>query len=339
MLQMSIAVAGLFVLTACATAPSQAPAPAPTCEVSASDRAWIERALDAWRFSKREVLDINTTGDFRAVLFDADCVLSSGNALTDENGVGVTWTTTPHTGVITLPDGSEAPASVISFTTGDANQSYFVMSMPSVWSAAGVQSETIDLDAMLVFVFLHETSHVMHSSTYGQRISSIVERYGLPESFNDDSMQQRYRTNRDFTASVEREIALLVEAATAPDDNTALRLAQEARALMRARASRYFVGEDVHFAHAEDVWLTFEGSGQWAGYRWLIHPQGMGLDPELARREVMRSRWWSQNEGLAIALVLDRLGTEDWRITAFGGGERTFLQMLDETLAAAEAPR
>jgi hypothetical protein len=103
--------------------------------------------------------------------------------------------------------------------------------------------------------------------------------------------------------------------------------------MMRARAARHFVGDLAYYKEAEALFLTFEGSGQWAGYRWLIHPQGMALEPDLARRAAMRSRWWSQNQGLAIALTLDRLGPANWHEVAFGAGGQTLLDMLDATLA------
>ena len=93
-------------------------------------------------------------------------------------------------------------------------------------------------------------------------------------------------------------------------------------------------GEDVVFRARIDVWLTFEGSGQWAGYQWLVHPSGGNIDAELARRAAMRSRWWSQNEGLAIALTLDRIGPENWSDVAFGDGSQTLLEMLDVALGA-----
>ena len=42
---------------ACATTPESVPSPAqtPTCDMSESDRAWIEHALEAWRFASREI--------------------------------------------------------------------------------------------------------------------------------------------------------------------------------------------------------------------------------------------------------------------------------------------
>jgi hypothetical protein len=313
----------------CTPAPQQPPL---ACDVSASDRAWMERAIAAWRFSVREITGVRPEGDFGAVFFDGACVLTSPNALSAANEAAATWTAAPHTGTVTLPNGDDMPAGVTSFASGEGS-SFFVMSTPSVWQAGGVRGDPLDLDALMVFVLLHEGSHVAQMATYGQRVGALAESNHLPEDFNDDSMQRRFEETPAFTASILRETDLFVEAAGAADDAEALRLAREARAMMRARAARHFVGDLAYYTEAEALFLAFEGSGQWAGYRWLIHPQGMALEPDLARRAAMRSRWWSQNEGLAIALTLDRLGPANWHEVAFGDGGQTLLEMLDATLA------
>jgi len=327
--------AAVLTLSACASAPASAPPAAPAapgCAVSAEDQAWIDRALETWRFASREITSIHPTGDFGAVFFDATCKLSSPNALSVARDSDATWAASPHSGTITLPDGNEMPAGVTSFASSEDGKSFFVMSTPSVWRAGGVVGDPIDLDTLMVFVLLHEGSHVAQMATYGPRIGAIAERNHLPESFNDDSMQHQFGETLAFAVSIARETELFVQAATTADDATALRLARQARAMMRARAAQYFVGDLAYYAEAEDVFLTFEGSGQWAGYRWLIHPQGMAVAPDLARRAAMRSRWWSQNEGLAIALTLDRLGPANWHAIAFGDGSQTMLQMLDSVL-------
>jgi hypothetical protein len=326
--------AAVLALSACASAPVSpaTPVAAPACAVSAEDHAWIDRALETWRFASREITGVHPTGDFGAVFFDANCKLSSPNALSVANSRDAVWTATPHSGTITLPNGNELPAGVTSFSAGNEGVSFFVMSTPSIWRAGGVVGDPIDLESLMVFVLLHEGSHVAQMATYGTRIGAIAERNHLPESFNDDSMQHQFGDTPAFAASVARETELFVQAATATDDATALRLAREARAMMRARAAQYFVGDLAYYAEAEDVFLTFEGSGQWAGYQWMIHPRGMAAAPDLARRAAMRSRWWSQNEGLAIALTLDRLGPANWHTIAFGDGSQTMLEMLDSAL-------
>lgn len=324
-----------FALAACATTEPSAPQQAQlACDISTADRAWVQRAIEAWRFTSREITGVRPEGDFGAVFFDGACVLTSPNALSAASDAATTWVATPHTGTITLPNGDDMPAGVTSFSAGGEGRSFFVMSTPSVWRAGGVVGDPLDLETLMTFVVLHEGSHVAQMASYGARIGAIAEANSLSEDFNDDTMQHQFGDTAAFTQSMLRETELFVQAAAAPDDATAVRLAREARAMMRARGAQYFVGDLAYYAEAESVFLTFEGSGQWAGYRWLIHPQGMNLDADLARRAAMRSRWWSQNQGLAITLVLDRLGPANWHETAFGDGSRTLAEMLDASLAA-----
>ena len=139
----------------------------------------------------------------------------------------------------------------------------------------------------------------------------------------------------DFAASVRREIDGFLRAAVAPSDDEARTRAREARALMQARQARWYTGNDAYLVEAEDIWLSLEGSAQWAAYQWVVHPRGGAVDTAAAFASFgRRGRWWSQEEGFALFMALDRLSGEssDWKREAFGAGARTVLQMLDETL-------
>lgn len=320
-----------------ATACSTAPVATPSCELSREDREWIDGALDAWRFSAREITGVAAAHSFDAVFFDDDCVLASRNAFTAERA-DVVWTGAPHAGEVTLPDGHAMPAGVTSFAGAESERAFFVMSTPSVWRAAGVSNDALGLETMMTGVLLHEGSHVAQFASYGPRIAAIVAASNLPEDdINDDMIQQRFEDNPEFAASVERETELLFQITNADGNAEARRLAREARALMRARRARWFTGADAYLAEAEDTWLTLEGSGQWVAYQWIVHPSGGGADREAALANfARRGRWWSQREGIALAFAVDRLAPFDWRRHAFGDGELTLVQMLDAALAAPE---
>jgi hypothetical protein len=53
----------------------------------------------------------------------------------------------------------------------------------------------------------------------------------------------------------------------------------DARELMRTRQARWLVGDAAYLVEAEDLWLTFEGSGQWAAYQWMVHAKGGAQKP------------------------------------------------------------
>jgi hypothetical protein len=308
-----------------------APADAPTCALSAADQAWLDRAMGAWDLTSRTITRIAPVKGIQAVIFDAGCVLSSATAMA---GGPQAWTTARHPGTVDLPNGETIPANVISFASADERGNFFVMSTPSVWRAGGVEPQ-FGLETLMVAVLLHEGTHVAQIPTYGARMAALGERFNLPESFNDDSIQERFRGTADFSASVTREIDLLLAAAKAPDRPSALRLAQQARALMKARQDRYYPKRDAYLRDAEDIWLTLEGSAQWAGYQWVIRPDGGAIAPDAAFKAFgKRGKWWSQEQGFALFMTLDRLSGDAWQRHAFGDGANTVLEMLDEALAA-----
>jgi hypothetical protein len=259
-------------------------------------------------------------------------VLTSDDALTSSTAQGVTWSAAPHAGKIALPNGEEIPAGVTSFTTGKEGLTFFVMSTPSVWEALGVDQGP-GLETTMVAVMLHEGSHVAQIGPYGARLGRLIEDNSLPDSFGDDALQERFRSNAEFAASVQQETDLFLRAAAEVDDVEVRLLAYEARELMRARQARWLVGDDAYLEEAEDIWLTFEGAGQWTGYQWLIHPRGGAQPPAEVLPRFARGSRWSQTEGFAVVMALDRIVGPAWKKHAFGDGQQTLLEMLDAALA------
>jgi hypothetical protein len=236
--------------------------------------------------------------------------------------------------MVTLPDGDEMPAVVTSFANSNAGVNFFVMSTPSVWREGGMEGRGLGLETLMTAVLLHEGMHVAQIPTYGAQITELAEQYDLPESFNDDSIQERFESEAEFSASVAEEIELLFAAAAAPSDADVRRLAAQARALMQERHDRWFTGVDSYFRVAEDLWLVMEGSGQWAGYTWLTSHDGAAVSAELAMPAFgRRGRRWTQDQGLAIFLVIERFGG-DWKKHIFADGNRTTMQLLDEILSS-----
>jgi hypothetical protein len=318
-----LAIAAVLATAACASAPAPS-----TCTLPEADRVWVDRALEAWRFTSREITGIGAVPNFQAILFSADCVLRSANALSSPTAEGVSWTATPHRGSIALPDGSEIPAGVTSFVSGEKGLTYFVMATPSIWEAAGIKS--LGLEAVL----LHEGSHVAQIGPYGPRLGALIEKNKLPDSFNDNAVQDRFQSNAEFAASVKQETQLFLDAAAANENAEAKKLAREARRLMRQRQARWMVGNDAYLIEAEDIWLTFEGAGQWTGYQWLVHPRGGARPSAEVFERFSKGRRWSQTEGFAVVMALDRIAGPGWKRHAFGDGAKTVLETMDDALAA-----
>ena len=321
-------------LWAAAAALASPPAPGSVigqeCSLAAPDKAWLDRSVAAWNYTALNITHIHLPPRFEARIFDARCVLASSTALA---GGPNRWSARRHNGRVKLPNGEVIPAKVTSFAFSNGTSGFFVMSTPSVWRAGKVKGGPLGLDTLMVAVLIHEGSHVVQIPTYGKRMDELSKRYHLPASFSDDSIQERFEGNRMFARSIERETALLLDAARAPTLADAARLAGDARKLMRERQGRWY--KEAYLAPAEDIWLTMEGSAQWAGYEWLIAPHGGGYQPSVAQSGfASRGKWWTQKEGFALFMALDRLTGGKWKSHAFGDGAETGLEMLDAALSS-----
>lgn len=316
----------------CALVPTSAIAAAAPCALSQADQAWLDEAMIAWNYTSSAITGIGHVKNIKAVFFDDKCVVTSTTAM---NGGPAQWEAQEHSGEVTMPDGEKIPAGVTSFASADDKVTYFAMSTPSVWRTAVKSHNGLgSLEKLMTAVVLHEASHVSQVPTYGKRIGALSTKHKLPDDFNDDSIQKRFESNAEFKASIGREVDNLIAAATARDLAEAVRLANAARSMIKARQARWFKGSDAYLAEAEDIWLSFEGSAQWAAYQWLIDPRGGGIDPRAAFGSFgWHGKWWSQNEGFALFMALDRLAPGDWKKHAFGDGAKTILEMLDEAIA------
>jgi hypothetical protein len=323
-----------MLLPACAAVPAAPPqlesaAASEECALSAADQSWVDSSMDAWTHTAHRITGVGNVEKIRAIFFDARCMVTSDTAM---NGGPKSWRATRHDGQVQVPNGPVIPAGVISFAMGGDDGEQFIMSTPSVWRAADKPVNGLgSLETLMTAVVIHEGTHVAQIPTYGARMEALAKANNLPEEFNDDSIQQRFEGNSEFSASMKRETELLFAAADAKDDSDARRLAREARALRTARHHRWFTGAGSYLAEAEDIWLTMEGSAQWAAYQWVINPRGGAVPP--GRTQFRTGRWWSQVQGFAVFELLDRLTGEQWRRHAFGDGAKTGFQMVDEALA------
>jgi hypothetical protein len=172
--------------------------------------------------------------------------------------------------------------------------------------------------------------------TYGKRIDELTARYHLPEDFSDDSIQNSFKGNQEIAASVDREAKLLFDAWRAKTKREAASLVRQARSVMKARYARWFTGKNAYMAEAEPVFLTLEGSGQWLGYTWETDPRGGAVKPADVLPGLVADHWWTQREGFAAFLALERLTGSAWKRQVYHLGQKGVLQMLDE--AAARYP-
>ncbi len=288
---------------------SGASAQAEPCAMEAADREWLAEALDTWQRVEREYLRLEPRPLPTVFAVDGACThrLPEG-AVAAASGL-------PHEGQPRFPDGGEAPLGPISFASGEGG--YFAMSLPSVWREAGVGSP-LGLETLMTGVLLHEMMHIRQTDLATEALGGAAERAGVSdEELTDDIVQHRFESDPDYVAAYTAERDALFAAAAAESDHEARRLAAQALRLMRERRARWFTGDKAAFTDLDDVFLTMEGMGQWLIYRYFVSAEGPAQPPEVALPAVRRGgRWWSQDEGLALMLVVDRL-LPGWQARAF----------------------
>lgn len=122
---------------------------------------------------------------------------------------------------------------------------------------------------------------------------------------------------------------MLYAAALAPTDTEAKDLARLALTKMRTRREKWFVGDATKWQTIDEIFLTMEGLGQWTAYAWFTDKKGLNLDPAGVLPEVRRKRnRWTQDEGLAVFLVVNRL-VPGWQKFAFAPQPELAVALLE----------
>jgi hypothetical protein len=292
-----------------------------SCDLAAAT-PWICGWFDAWDLAATEILRIDRGPQFEMVFFDARCVYTtsavSGEGATATRGPAfmgtpLTWRSKPHGGTLVLPTRETVPVQLMSFASGDPKTGpFFVMAAPEYWAQVATPIDGNGLTG----VFLHEFAHVRQVGGF-KVIGEIEATWKFKEPFDDDVVQAHFEGNEEYVKAFNAERDLLYRAAAAESTDEVRKLATEALRMIQSRHERWFAGDESVFATLDSVWLSLEGSGQWIAYAWLKHPKGGRLSArEAIDRMVGRRRRWSQDEGLGLFLVVDRL-MPDWPSLVF----------------------
>ena len=277
-----------------------------SCKMNSTDRRWIDGALADWRFAEVHELKLTPKRLQVIVLFDDHCQYQSISA----SECDLSWQGSPYKSKVLLPDGSLIPSGVVSFAApvnGSSTAGFFVMSLPSIWRSHNIQSG-LGLERLMDVVLLHEMSHTQQFYFANPMIDALSARYHLGDEIGDDSIQDTFSKDPAYVKAYESECELLYKAAGASTDVDARMYARQALHAMRHRRQTWFTGSGIYWNTVDDVFLTMEGIGQWTAFAWLTDPNGPGLKPQFAISEIRRKRnHWTQDEGLALILVIDRL--------------------------------
>ena len=311
----------LFLALGPIQATASAPPDEPPCALPEADARWTQRFIDGWVLVSRE-LRLDPKPLPWIVLFDASCTwqLNPGKEGPEVGrplatslslmGEPVPARGLPHTGKVRLPNGSEIPAQIMAaaFPMGEGDAAFFALASMGLWRSDPQASKDPEIEERILSAALHEIVHTRQLPNVARRVKTLRRQHELPEQLNDDTIEDRFKSVPGFREAFEAERDLFYLAVGETDPARRRELIAQGLAKARERRARFFTGPNAVFAAVEDAFLNMEGAAEWARVKYHQAVRKPGLDTDAAIISFLRGKHnsWSQDEGLALVLLLDK---------------------------------
>lgn len=278
----------------------------------------MQQALDGWAIARSDLLKLGPRPLPWMIFYEARCAWhiaadpgavprgSPGSANLRFEGNPVPVTQLAHGGRIRLPDGKTIPLEPTAFTSPypGARGSYFVVALPDLWRTRFPNDP--GLHRFFLGVASHELTHTTQLTEILAKIAAARKSGVIPRDVSDDLIEETFGTDPAYLALFERERDLFFDAAAEKDDAGARALLGEALALLDERHRRFFVGERKVWRTLDGLFLNMEGVAGWVQHELARrHPAIYAAEDSILRNKG-RTTSWSQGEGLAMMLLVDR---------------------------------
>jgi hypothetical protein len=309
-----------------------------------------EKWFDAWELVAKETYHFKTFSPVELVLFDEKYVYTTSK-LTGAGGKIVqgpmlfyksfVWYKKAHNGELVMPDSTKNAVQIMSYTkpllTKEDSIAFFVTPLPSYWKLKNIGDHGIGYDSLSLIVFLHEFTHAQQIIKSHDGMDGIIGEYLFKHPkdeavFGDDMMQALYEKDTDYSKAFKNEMALFYAACEETDKVKQKALIIEAITILEKRQKSILDKDKKDLAEIDNYWLTLEGLGQYSTYAWLVHPKGGHIKHERAL-EILKTKWWSQEEGFPICFLLSKYVTTDtWGKAMFCRNPTSTIALLKEAI-------
>lgn len=313
---------GLVALSTCTARPQQTRAVPTECSPRDPETLWIHSVLEGWVRATRDFLEIDPFPVPKTVLFDSSCAWylafepadAPGSVPADTPlrlaGQAVPVRMLEHDGAIPLPNGAQVPAEIIAVAMPHrgGEDAYLVLALPELWYRHRQASQDPYLSIRIPGVALHEMVHTRQLPDLRRRIDTLGGRFELPGRFDDDVVEERFEDSARYGAMFDAELDLLYEAVSEMDRGRKITLISQAVSIARRRRERFFVGDDEMYSELEGLFLNMEGIAEWVRFKHhQADPAWPNTDTDIIAFLRGQENSWSQDEGLALILLLEQM--------------------------------
>lgn len=291
--------------------------------------AWMQSVLDAWQSTARRDLRVPLQSPPWIIFYDDSVAWhlnpdgarlpghTTGEATLRYANSRFTLARVANDGKLWVPDRDALPLAPrsVSMVYANGQKPFTILPLPRLFRRMAPPEESDELDKAFLGAAMHELTHTRHLVGYGRRLEQLRARYRLPQTFDDNLLQERYAEDTVYAAILAEERTALAEAVFATTTAAAKTQLRTALAAAELRKRTFFDGDDAGLSELDDFFLVLEGAGMWAQYQ---HSRRAAPPSEPWQRTLglllNRTRSWSQGEGLALFVLLDRF-RPNWQAT------------------------
>jgi len=240
-----------------------------------------------------------------------------------------------HKGKLWIPERDPMDVktySVAAMPVSDNKKAYFISTVPSFFHTLAPPDQKVFLDLILKGMNMHELTHTRQLPFVISQILEAQKKYNMPENIDDNSIQRIFENNEAYKAFFSKEKAHLWKAAMTKNLDSCKRELKIALELAAGRQRTFFVEENEGYKKLDDIFLALEGSAMWAQYKTTRKYAPQGQSPEQTLHFLFQHlNSWSQEEGLALFLIIDKL-VPGWQAQFFSAELPSPFELLRKSL-------
>ena len=290
---------------------------------SIQENQWLWKWISSWENISKATFNLSEAELPEMIFFDSIFVYSNSRTSIPKgitfNGPElyskkIEWRKQEHNGEVILPDSTPVNVQLMTFAAPKNNGAYFVMPALSYWEHVGLKNEIVPIDVMINGIFVHEFAHTSQINAIAAKIIALEGKRKYKYPVNDDIIQNYFKDDSIYTMKFNEEVEELFELLGISEKSDFKIKTKQWLEKFRMRQKEYFNEISPDLVEMEDLFLTMEGIGQYAMFKFYMSEEGGKYSDRLALKATRyNKKFWSQEEGLGLILLYEKLiGEIEW---------------------------